>query len=65
MNIIETSLPRILLFEPRVLGDERGFVVESFRNRRKSDRKGRPTGSSWAIAGRINKGRSSWRSNST
>ena len=31
MNIIETPLAGVLLFEPRVLGDERGFFVESFR----------------------------------
>ena len=31
MNIVETSLPGVLLFEPNVFGDSRGFFVESFR----------------------------------
>jgi dTDP-4-dehydrorhamnose 3,5-epimerase len=31
MNIIETPLPHVLLFEPKVFGDERGFFVETFR----------------------------------
>lgn len=31
MNIIETSLPGVLIFEPRVFGDARGFFVETFR----------------------------------
>lgn len=31
MNIVETPLPGVLLFEPRVFGDSRGFFVESFR----------------------------------
>lgn len=31
MNVIETSLPEVLLFEPSVFGDERGWFFESFR----------------------------------
>lgn len=31
MKIIETSLPGVLIFEPKVFGDERGFFVETFR----------------------------------
>ncbi len=31
MKITETSLPGVLLLEPRVFGDERGFFVETFR----------------------------------
>lgn len=31
MNISPTRLPGVLLFEPRVYGDERGFFVETFR----------------------------------
>ena len=31
MNIVETSLPGVLIFEPRVIGDARGFFVETFR----------------------------------
>jgi len=31
MNFITTSLPGILLIEPKVFGDERGFFMESYR----------------------------------
>jgi dTDP-4-dehydrorhamnose 3,5-epimerase len=31
MQIIQTSIPDVLLFEPKVLGDERGWFFESFR----------------------------------
>lgn len=31
MKIVETSLPGVLLIEPKVFGDERGFFVETFR----------------------------------
>lgn len=31
MNIIQTPLPGVVLFEPRVFADERGFFVETFR----------------------------------
>jgi dTDP-4-dehydrorhamnose 3,5-epimerase len=31
MRILETSLPEVLLFEPKVFGDERGWFFESFR----------------------------------
>lgn len=31
MNVIQTALPGVLLFEPRVFGDERGYFFESFR----------------------------------
>ena len=30
MNVIETSLPDVLIIEPKVFGDERGFFYESF-----------------------------------
>jgi dTDP-4-dehydrorhamnose 3,5-epimerase len=33
MNIIKTSIPDILLFEPKVFGDQRGFFYESFNAR--------------------------------
>lgn len=32
MNIIQTSLPGVLIFEPKVFGDERGFFVETYRD---------------------------------
>ncbi|NTU53729.1 MAG: dTDP-4-dehydrorhamnose 3,5-epimerase [Chlorobiaceae bacterium] len=31
MRILETSLPDVLLFEPKVFGDDRGWFFESFR----------------------------------
>lgn len=31
MNVIETALPGVLIFEPKSFGDERGFFVETFR----------------------------------
>lgn len=30
MNVIKTKIPDVLLFEPKVFGDERGFFYESF-----------------------------------
>lgn len=33
MNVIPTELPDVLLLEPRVFGDERGFFFESFNGR--------------------------------
>ena len=34
MNVIQTILPDVLIFEPDVYGDERGFFFESFSKRR-------------------------------
>lgn len=34
MNVIQTELPGVLLIEPRVFSDERGFFFESFNARR-------------------------------
>jgi len=31
MNVIETPIPDVLLFEPRVFGDERGYFLETYR----------------------------------
>ena len=33
MNIVETALPGVLIIEPKVFGDERGFFYESFNAR--------------------------------
>ena len=33
MNVIQTALPEVLILEPRVFGDERGFFYESFNAR--------------------------------
>jgi dTDP-4-dehydrorhamnose 3,5-epimerase len=37
MKVIETSLPGVLLLEPRVFGDERGFFMESYNKRAMSE----------------------------
>ena len=34
MNIIETKLPGVLIVEPKVFGDQRGFFVESYQKQR-------------------------------
>jgi dTDP-4-dehydrorhamnose 3,5-epimerase len=33
MKVIETNIPDVLILEPRVFGDERGFFMESFNAR--------------------------------
>jgi dTDP-4-dehydrorhamnose 3,5-epimerase len=33
MNVIRTELPDVLILEPKVFGDERGFFMESFNQR--------------------------------
>lgn len=33
MNIVKTAIPEVLVLEPRVFGDERGFFFESFNSR--------------------------------
>lgn len=33
MNIIKTNIPEVLILEPKVYGDERGFFYESFNER--------------------------------
>ena len=33
MQVTPTALPEVLIFEPRVFGDERGFFMESFNQR--------------------------------
>lgn len=33
MQIVNTSIPGVLIIEPRVFGDERGFFFESFNSR--------------------------------
>jgi dTDP-4-dehydrorhamnose 3,5-epimerase len=30
MNIVKTNIPEVIIFEPKVFGDERGFFYESF-----------------------------------
>lgn len=33
MNVIETEIPDVKIFEPKVFGDERGFFFESFNQK--------------------------------
>ncbi|MCS3831905.1 dTDP-4-dehydrorhamnose 3,5-epimerase [Aeromonas veronii] len=33
MNVIKTEIPDVLIFEPKVFGDERGFFFESFNHK--------------------------------
>lgn len=37
MNVIETSIPGVLLFEPRVFGDARGYFMETYQQQRYAD----------------------------
>ncbi len=41
MNILSTSIPDVLIVEPRVFGDDRGFFFESFNQQRFNDSLGR------------------------
>lgn len=34
MNVLETALPGVLVLEPRVFGDERGFFLETWQQQR-------------------------------
>jgi dTDP-4-dehydrorhamnose 3,5-epimerase len=40
MNIIETAIPEVLIIEPKVFGDERGFFYESFNERAFAEKAG-------------------------
>ena len=37
MKVIPTDLPEVLILEPRVFGDERGFFMESYNRRAFND----------------------------
>lgn len=37
MNVIQTCIPEVLIIEPKVFGDERGFFFESFNAKRFSE----------------------------
>ena len=41
MNIVETNLPAVLIIEPSVFGDERGFFMETW-NRKRYEEAGLP-----------------------
>lgn len=40
MNVIETKIPEVLILEPRVFGDDRGFFFESYNKRVLADKAG-------------------------
>ena len=40
MKVTPTELPEVLLLEPKVYGDERGFFFESYNRRARSPRQG-------------------------
>ena len=42
MNVIETAIPDVLIFEPKVFGDERGFFFESFNHKQFEEAVGSP-----------------------
>ena len=42
MKIVPTTLPEVLIIEPRVFGDARGFFFESYNQRVLEDALGRP-----------------------
>ena len=37
MKVVQTSIPDLLIIEPKVFGDERGFFYESFNQRKFSE----------------------------
>ena len=37
MNVVETDLPGVLILEPKVFGDDRGFFMETWNGRRYED----------------------------
>lgn len=41
MNVIKTAIPDVIIFEPKVFGDERGFFFESFNQKVFEDAVGR------------------------
>lgn len=43
MNIVKTAIPDVLIVEPRVFGDERGFFYESFNQKVWQERTGLQT----------------------
>ncbi|MGE6233943.1 dTDP-4-dehydrorhamnose 3,5-epimerase [Aeromonas media] len=42
MNVIKTAIPEVLIFEPKVFGDERGFFFESFNHKQFEEAVGSP-----------------------
>ncbi|WP_349918547.1 dTDP-4-dehydrorhamnose 3,5-epimerase [Aeromonas veronii] len=42
MNVIKTAIPDVLILEPKVFGDERGFFFESFNHKQFEEAVGYP-----------------------
>lgn len=42
MNVIKTAIPDVLIFEPKVFGDERGFFFESYNHKQFEESIGHP-----------------------
>jgi dTDP-4-dehydrorhamnose 3,5-epimerase len=42
MNVVRTAIPDVLVLEPKVFGDERGFLFESYSERRLAEILGGP-----------------------
>lgn len=42
MNVIKTAIPDIIIFEPKVFGDKRGFFFESFNHHKFEEAIGNP-----------------------
>ena len=42
MNIIQTKIPEVIIFEPKIFGDDRGFFFESFNQKVFEEAVGRP-----------------------
>lgn len=40
MNVVKTAIPEVLIFEPKVFGDSRGFFFESFNGKQFRDATG-------------------------
>ncbi|NJK38286.1 MAG: dTDP-4-dehydrorhamnose 3,5-epimerase [Oscillatoriales cyanobacterium RM2_1_1] len=40
MNVVPTEIPEVLIFEPKVFGDERGFFFESFNHQAFAEKTG-------------------------
>ena len=40
MNVLPTEIPEVLIIEPRVFGDDRGFFLESYNERAFADKAG-------------------------
>jgi dTDP-4-dehydrorhamnose 3,5-epimerase-like enzyme len=47
MNVIETALPGVMLIEPKVFGDARGFFLESWNRQTFAEAPGKTRAWTW------------------